>query len=72
MIPITKYQSEIENNSIVIYAITKNKQKIRMPSCYQEMYDNDHLAIEEVTRAYPEIDNTEATHYIPLYTGDSQ
>lgn len=72
MIPISKYQSEIENGEIVFYAIISKTQKVRMPECYQEMYDNNHLAIEEVTRLYPELDSTPETHYIPLYTGDAQ
>lgn len=70
MIEIDKYQSEIDNGQIVIYAV-KGKTKYLMPDAYKDMYDNYHLAIEERTMSQPELFDIKAPkHYIPIYTGE--
>lgn len=71
VIKIDKYQSEIENGKIVYYALA-GKKKYKMPDCYKMMYNDNYLAIEERTMAQPELYDAPATHYIPLFTGDSQ
>lgn len=71
MIHIDKYETTLVKGKIVCYAI-KGKQKYLMPEAYSDMYDNDHLAIEERTVSIPELFDAPATHYIPLYTGGTQ
>ena len=67
MIEIDRYQAEIENGTIVYYAI-KGKNRYRMPEAYKEMYNDDYLAIEERTLERPELFETAPTHYIPRRT----
>lgn len=67
MIEIDRYQAEIENGTIVYYAV-KGKNRYKMPEAYKEMYNDDYLAIEERTLERPELFGTTPVHYIPRRT----
>lgn len=69
MIGIDRYECRKVNRQDVWYAI-KGKKEFVMPSCYSEMYDDEHLAIREVTLTMPELygDDVPPTHYQPLRT----
>lgn len=64
-IKIDRYATEIEQGMIVYYAIA-GKKKYRMPEYYKDMYDDKHLAIQQVKMNMPELFGVEKTHYIPL------
>lgn len=64
-IKIDRYATEIEQGMIVYYAIA-GKKKYRMPEYYKDMYDDKHLAIQQVKMNMPELFGVERTHYIPL------
>lgn len=45
------------------------KKRIPMPSAFKDMYDDDHLEIEEVTCTMPELFELEdSKYYIPKRT----
>ena len=67
MIKIDRYDARIVNGTISYFAIAGEKE-YPMPECYKEMYDEDHLAIEEVKLERPELFDAPAQHYIPLRT----
>lgn len=65
MIEIDRYITELGPNRTILYYAVKGKTKYPMPSCYSMMYDDEHLAIEDVSR--PDIDLYDSLkHYIPL------
>lgn len=68
IIHIEKYDPKIVNGVIQIYAV-QGKKTYPIPSAYADMCDNDHLAIMKRTLAQPELYETTAEHYVPLYTG---
>lgn len=68
MIEIKKYVTELENEHIVYFAIGKNGKKYPMPDAFKAMYDNEHLAIKEVSVERPELFDQSGPYYIPLRT----
>lgn len=67
MIKIDRYDARIVNGTIAYFAIA-GKKEYPMPECYKEMYNDNYLAIKEVTLERPELFGAPAKHYIPLRT----
>lgn len=68
IIKIDKYTTELGPRNQILYFAIKGKQKYPMPSCYADMYDDDHLAIQLQHMTMPELYDTTEEHYIPLLT----
>ena len=64
-IKIDRYESVLVGGLIKYYAVA-GKKKYPMPEYYKDMYDDRHLAIQEVKMDMPELFGVEKTHYIPL------
>lgn len=76
MIELKRYEARIEKINgkphVAYYAIPKKGEEIRMPDCYSDMYDDDHLAIEMQHLDRPELFDLDVSDvYAPLYTGGS-
>lgn len=69
VIKIDRYETKLIKGKAITCAIA-GKKSYEMPSCYAEMYDNNHLAIAPKTMEMPEVYDAPKTHYVPLFTGD--
>ena len=68
---LDRYETVLENGTIVYYAIPKDKKmkKIRMDEHFKEFYNDDNLAIIKRSFERPELfDLQDAEIYIPLRT----
>jgi len=54
------------------YAIPEHGKKIEMPNVYQDMYNENYLAIKKRRLKIPSLYGTNEEHYIPLFTGGKQ
>ena len=75
IIKIDKYESVLENGVIVWYAVKKGKgdkeQRFRMPSCWQSMYNEKHLAISPRTDCpMPDLYGEKGVFYVPRRTSE--
>jgi len=73
VIPIQKYDIIVDKltRQIRYFAVISDKERIEMPACYADMYNEDHLAIQETKVDLPELfdlPETASKHYIPLDT----
>lgn len=67
-ISIDKYVTELDNGMIVYRAVA-GKKKYDMPEDFKDMYDDKHLAIQEVTCSRAEMFGVNGDrYYIPLLT----
>lgn len=74
MISIDRYECRKVNRLDKWFAI-KGRKEYPMPSCYSDMYDDEHLAIRQVTVEFPSVfglTEDEATHYQPLLTSPTR
>lgn len=72
IIRIDRYESVLEHGEIVWYAVKgegKKEQRFRMPSCWQKMYNEHHLAISPREDCpMPELYGEGGPFYVPRRT----
>lgn len=72
IIKIDRYESVLENNEIVWYAVKgtgDKEQRFRMPAAFQKMYNDKHLAISPREDCpMPELYGEHGTFYVPRRT----
>ena len=72
IIKIDRYESVLEDGVIVWYAVKgkgDKEQRFRMPSCWQNMYNEHYLAISKRSECpMPELYGEEGEFYVPRRT----
>lgn len=67
-IKIDRYDTVLERGAAVTYAVA-GKKRILMPSAFQDLYNEDHLAIAKTSSEMNDVLGLpEGEYYIPLRT----